>query len=61
MSDIEYVKAFKANTTTKRVGDHWECECNKFLWSVNAPTKAEAQNNGSYYFSQYYGDGEYND
>jgi hypothetical protein len=56
-----YIRAFKANTTLKQVGDRWECECNKFLWSVSAPTKKQALLEGSYYFNQYYSDGEYND
>ena len=59
MKNEDYLKAFKTNTRTRKIKDGYSCKCNLGLWGVIAPTKEQALLEGSYYFSQYYSDGEY--
>ena len=59
MSEKEYIKAFNENTKTRKVRDGYSCKCNLGLWAVIAPTRKQALLEGSYYFAQYLGDGEY--
>lgn len=55
----KFEKKFAKNTTLAKKGGRWECDCKKGLWSVMAPTKKSAKDEGRHYFAQYDSDGEY--
>lgn len=52
-------KKFVKNSTIRKIGGVWECECKKGLWSVITSTKKSAKDEGRRYFVQYNEDGEY--
>ena len=52
---------FEKNTTTTESDDRVTIRCNKGLWSVDAPSEADATREAMHYFMQYAIDGEYDD
>lgn len=55
----DFYQIFKDNTTFKKEGGVFTCECNKFLWSVSSKDWKRTLMEAFYYFQQYYYDGEY--
>lgn len=43
----------------RKRGDRFEAKCKKGFFSADAPTREQCESEAMYYFSQYWGDGEY--